>query len=117
MKHQEAEEQIALMEWAMIYKGIYPELDLLFHIPNGGKRNVIEATRFKAMGVKPGVPDLFLPVPKHGKHGLFIELKAKGGKLSENQKKWLDRLNGMGYCADACVGWENAKDLIEWYLK
>ena len=38
-RHLEEGEQIALFEWLHWMSGTYPELDLLFHIPNGGKRN------------------------------------------------------------------------------
>lgn len=51
--------------------------DYLFHIPNGGSRNIIEATKLKKMGVKAGVPDLQLIVPNGEVHGLWIELKAQ----------------------------------------
>lgn len=115
MKHIEDCEQMTLFEWACFQSGKYPELNLLFHIPNGGKRDAREAARFKRMGVKPGVPDLFLPVAKGGFNGLFIELKAKGGRLTDYQKKWLDELNKQGYAACVCFGFEEAqKGLIEY---
>ncbi len=59
----EASEQIKLMEWCKWQEHKYPELQLLYHIPNGGSRNAIEAKNLKRQGVKPGVPDLCLPVP------------------------------------------------------
>ena len=34
----ESQEQIALFQWAKSVQGKYPELRLLHHIPNGGKR-------------------------------------------------------------------------------
>lgn len=71
----EAQEQATLFSWAEMQSGRRPELRLLFHIPNGGSRGKAEAARFKMEGVKPGVPDLFLPVPRGPWHGLFIELK------------------------------------------
>lgn len=51
----EAEEQIALFEWARLQTGRFPELALLYHVPNGGSRNKIEAARLRAQGVKSGV--------------------------------------------------------------
>ena len=112
----EAEEQIALFQWAEFAKAQYPELALLFHVPNGGSRHQIEAARLKAQGVKPGVPDIFLPVPRGGYHGLFIELKRqKGGRLSNNQKIWLTALGGMGYAVYVCFGCEEAiKEIIKY---
>ena len=114
----EEEEQMALFRWAELAKGKYPALALLFHIPNGGSRGKAEAGRFRAMGVRAGVPDLCLPVPRAPFHGLFVELKrTKGGHVSAEQKRWIADLEAQGYCAIVCYGWEEAKDNIEEYLR
>lgn len=113
----EGEEQATLFSWAAMKSGRRPELRLLFHIPNGGERRKTEAMRFKAEGVKAGVPDLFLPVARGPWHGLFIEMKRqKGGKISDSQKKWLAALVSQGYLAEVCYGWKDAAALIEDYL-
>jgi hypothetical protein len=113
----EADEQMMLMKWAAYSRGKYPELAMLFHIPNGGSRNRIEAARLKAQGVCPGVPDLCLPVARGAYHGLFIELKRqKGGRLSDEQKGWLDALGRNGYRAIRCDGWAKAAEEIARYL-
>ena len=39
---------------------------LLYAVPNGGYRNAREAARFKAEGVRSGVPDLCLAVSNGG---------------------------------------------------
>lgn len=114
----EACEQEALFAWAEYQKGKYPELELMYHIPNGGSRNKAEAARLKAQGVKPGVPDICLPVPRGKYHGLYIELKrTEGGRLSDKQLNWLDNLMKQGYVAFLCYGWEEAKSLIIKYLE
>ena len=113
----EAEEQAALFEWAEVAKRDHPELALMYHVPNGGSRNKIEAARLKAQGVKPGVPDICLPVPRGKYHGLYIELKRrKGGKISNAQKLWLTALAGQGYKAYVCFGCDEAKKVILAYL-
>lgn len=90
MTAREDQEQVTLFNWAEMQSGKYPELRLMLHVPNGGKRNAAEAARLKAQGVKPGVPDIFLPIPRQGKHGLWIELKRReGGRLSEHQTEWI----------------------------
>jgi hypothetical protein len=110
-------EQIAVMEWAELQSGKFPQLKLLFHIPNGGSRHPAEAKKLKAMGVKPGVPDLFLPVPGRKCYGLFIEMKrVKGGTLSENQKEWISALNLQVYIAVVCHGADEAIAVIKSYL-
>ena len=64
-----------------------------------------------------GVSDLFLMIPKDGWHGLFIEMKVKGGKLSDSQKEFMGLATLMGYQAVVCYGFESAKDAITEYLK
>lgn len=122
MKHDmppptESEEQRALFHWAEYQRGNYPELSLLYHIPNGGKRSIREAVRFREEGVKAGVPDLCLPVARNGFHGLYIELKrTKGGRTTDCQKQWLNALSSQGYCTAVCSGWAEASQLIIRYL-
>ena len=112
----ETQHQIILLTWAkkvsLAARGPRHELGLLFHIPNGGGRSKREAGVLKAMGVRPGVSDLFLPVPAGGKHGLWLELKALGGAISTEQRVWLGEMEKNGYSAFLCVGWEDARDRI-----
>lgn len=113
----EAKEQKALFEWADRAKGRYPALRWLFHIPNGGSRNLIEARHLKEQGVKAGVPDIFLPCPNPIHMGLFIELKRRErGEVSKAQREWIAELNKAGYRAVVCKGWEEARDEIMKYL-
>ncbi len=110
----EAQEQEALFERA--------ELDYrtrdMFAIPNEGKRSVWEGARFKARGLKRGVPDIFLPVPSGKWHGMYIEMKRKKprGKLTSEQLDWLLRLTAKDYFCAVCYGWEEAWNWIEGYL-
>ena len=113
----EDEEQIWLFSWAELNLGRFPELRLMHHIPNGGKRSKSEAARFKAMGVKPGVSDIFLPVARGIYHGLYIELKAKDGRLSKDQAEFLHDVKEMGYFGCVAYGGEEAARIIESYMK
>ena len=82
----EHEEQVALMRLVEMHKGRWPELGMLFAVPNGGDRNMLVAKKLKAEGVKKGVPDLCLPLPRGGYHGLYIEMKRqKNGRISPEQ--------------------------------
>ena len=113
----ESYEQETLFKWMDLQMKKRPELKLCFHIANGGSRGKAEAARFKAEGVKPGVPDLFLPVARGPHHGLFIEMKRqKGGRVSEEQKAWIAALAAQGYLAQVCHGWMEAAALLENYL-
>ena len=114
----ESDEQKALMRWAAYNRGRYPELALLYHIPNEGQRDPRVGARMRAEGLRKGVPDLCLPVARGGSHGLYIELKrTKGGRLSPEQAEWIDGLLRQGYAACVCRGWEAASREIERYLQ
>ena len=94
--HDEHAEQVALFRWAAIARSRYPELALLYAIPNGGHRHIQVARRLKAEGVKPGVPDICLPVPRGNWSGLYIELKTARGTVSKAQRGWLEGIAGPG---------------------
>lgn len=110
----EAAHQCALMCWIALTA--IPELKLLFAIPNGEQRSAVTGARLKAQGVKRGIPDLFLPVMRNGKGGLWIELKKVGGVVSDDQQWWLEQLALKGYATRVCFGWEEARHALLEYL-
>ncbi len=114
---KESQEQTFLFQWANLARCKYPELELLHHIPNGGKRNAREAASLKRQGVKAGVPDICLPVPKGQYHGLYIELKVGKNKTSEYQNEWIEKLKEQNYYVVVCYGWRVAQEVIEHYLE
>lgn len=117
----EHSEQACLIKWA----DLQPLPDggrvgeHLFAIPNGGERNAIVAARLKAEGVRPGVPDLFLALPRKDWAGLFVEMKRsrRQGRVSAQQREWLARLRSAGYAAEVCFGAAEAIATITAYLK
>lgn len=126
-------EQAALFCWVAYESKKQPALKLLHAIPNGGKRSAITAALLKRQGVRAGVPDLDLPVPRAHPanalgnqfatyHGLRIELKRprkKGEKKPETspeQRTWLTDLQANGHCCCLCYGWQEAKESIVAYL-
>lgn len=117
LKRGEDTEQIGVIEWAEWHTSQYPELKLLHHIPNGGKRNAVEAARLKAMGVKAGVPDLFLPVARGGYAGFYIEMKYGKNKPTGKQNEWIAALRQQGYKATVCYSGAEATHELESYLR
>lgn len=115
--NSESIEQSTLFRWATLMETRFPELNLMFHIPNGGKRDRIIAAKLKEEGVKSGVPDIELPVGREGYLGLFIEMKVGKNKTTDNQEQWLKKLSEQGYKTAVCYGWEEASKLIENYMK
>lgn len=125
----EHDEQVKVFEWAEIMKGKYPQLELLFAIPNGAfyGRHWSVANKMKAEGVKKGVPDIFLAVPvivknketeevEKLKAGLWIEMKAGKNKTSPEQDFWLESLMKYGYEVKVCYSSIEAIETIVAYL-
>lgn len=126
MRQLEHEEQVILINWAICSYGLYPELKLLFAVPNGGKRGWGTAKKLKSEGTRRGIPDLILPVPRFNNyvegqvcwyHGLFIEMKKKEkGQVSIDQKWWHEQLRELGYRVEVCYGADEAKEVLKDYL-
>lgn len=113
----EHEIQVALFEWADLQAMNRPELALLFAIPNGGQRHPAVALKMKREGVKRGVPDICLPVPKNGLNGLWLELKRQGGRVKPEQKLWHERLRSQGYRVELAYSTEEGIAKILEYLR
>ncbi len=115
--HQEHDEQVVVATWASKQSGALADARKLFAVPNGGSRHLLEAVRLKAEGVKAGVPDLFLPVPRAPYHGLFIEMKAPKGVISDEQAARLRELAADWYLAVVAYGADEAIEAITNYLR
>lgn len=115
----EEQEQIDLLDVCDRNVHLYPDLEYLYHVPNGGWRGMRSGRRMKAAGVKPGVPDLCLPVARHQYHGLYIEMKksnAAPSDVSPDQARWHAFLRHNGYCVAVCRGCSVAWTILLWYL-
>lgn len=130
-------EQVAVFIWAndQILAGsrYADELRSMFAIANGGLRHKATAGRLKAEGVKSGVSDIFLPVPRwlpdgsttfnggvkyKAQHGLFIEMKPlKTGRATDEQEQFIALMKSRGYAATLCRGWIEATETIKAYLE
>jgi hypothetical protein len=111
----ESDLQRALVTWCRMRSD---GAELIFAIPNGGKRDAKEAMSLKHQGVTAGVPDLFLPVMRGGYGGLFIELKNPNGKgvISKEQIIMMEKLKDEGYFAFVSHDFEMCKNRISLYL-
>lgn len=118
--------------FAREFRDEIPELQWLHAIKNAGHGDAIRGARNAAEGIKPGVPDMFLPVPiwvadplsdlRSLKYGLYIELKRpksngkNKGIVGNDQTPWMQYLSSVGYAVDVCYGWVEAKDALLKYL-
>lgn len=83
---------------------------LIFAVPNGGNRNMIEAARLKKEGVLAGIPDLVV-ISKN--KVFFIEMKNEAGRLSATQKTIHEKINRLGFAVYTCYGYKEAQKKIE----
>ena len=115
----EDQEQAVVIAWAAAHEGKWPELEFLYHVPNGGSRDKATGAMLKRTGVKAGVLDLNLPVARGGFHGLWIEMKKcdHSNHPSAKQKRWIDVLRREGHRVEVCYGAEEAIDVLQDYLK
>ena len=103
----EYEEQIKLAEYLDMKNYLW------CHVPNGGNRNAITGAKLKRQGVKPGVPDVLIFLPKSG---IAIELKRSNGVPSDvrdTQKKWLTELESRDWLTKVAYGADEAIDWLE----
>ena len=68
------------------------------------------------MGVKAGIPDLSLPVPKGIYNGLYIEMKYDKGTIEKSQKEMLKALADAGHYCAVCYGAEEAIKILTEYI-
>lgn len=74
----------------------------------------------KALGCKPGFPDLILPVRQPGSlgsiPGLVIEMKTDTGRTTSDQDGWLDHFDRSGWITAIARSANEARDIICRYL-
>lgn len=107
----EDQEQIAVVDWCTAMR--IP----VAHIPNEGKRSPQRGALMKRMGLQKGFPDLFVPLPRGGFHGLFVEMKAICGTCTKEQREWLAELNQYGYAVCVAHGATAAIEKIRKYVR
>jgi hypothetical protein len=106
------------------YQGILFNSDLAGSM----KLTIGQSTAMKSLRSDRGFPDVTIYEPKGNYHGLFIELK-KEGETVINKKGFpatphlaeqfliIERLKLKGYRAEFAIGFDEAKKLIDEYLK
>lgn len=116
----ESEMAMDFMRAVRLYETRYPLLGRIFHVPNGGKRTPQAGMKLKAEGVKRGVYDYLLIYKSFFRreqfNGLAIELKAKGGLLSAEQKQFAIEIAAEGWYVVDCWDADAAFSVLTAYL-
>lgn len=121
----EGDEAECLIRWASMRRHRGHRLsDFLIMIPNGAvlagdvRERAIAMARMKRQGFRPGVFDYLLAIPVEPYPGLWVELKRqKLGVVSDEQKRFELAMSVMGWATAIAKGWDEARAVIEKYLK
>ena len=90
---------------------------LIFACPNGGSRNIVEASRMKQAGVTPGVADVLCLIPRSPYHGYLIEFKCGYNKQSQAQVEFMVAVVDQNYVYAVCNSTEKAIIGLRDYLE
>lgn len=96
--------------------GRWPELALIYAVPNGYYKSPGAAGRAKAEGLLKSVPDLVLPVARYPWHGLYLEGKFGNRPLREDQEAYVTSLVAQGYAALPWHTVQEGLDIVIRYL-
>ena len=107
--NEEARIQTEFFKLIPLYFPNIPD-KLIFAVPNGGSRHIREAANLKRQGVKSGVSDVIVLIPKKGFASLCIEFKTRVGKQSEEQKEFQKQAES---CRNKYVVVRSASQAIE----
>lgn len=89
------EAQIQRAVWQQFLLRRRPDVEG-WHTPNGGWRNKVTAANLQKMGVVPGVSDLVFLWHEEGRLRFgALELKAVGGRMTEAQYEWQERIRNI----------------------
>lgn len=129
---KEWHEQRVVFEWAKMHEGREPRLKLLNGSMNGLQvANPGIIVRAKMCGLKPGYPDIYLPVIDLGQplightyYGWYCEIKRKHPGwnrcgwdcASPDQIWWRDALSTQGRRVDIAHGADEAIRYLQSYL-
>lgn len=111
-KNPESEVCVALWDWFQLQYKNYKDRYLRFEVKQSSKINQVI---LKREGNKAGTSDIFLAVPQAGFCGLWLEVKADKGRLSDNQKSFQAEMEGDYFCATG-YGVDQCMDIINKYL-
>lgn len=125
----EHEEQTLLFKWihATMEMQTNPRLRLALRwthaIPNGYYKSIPMRMKAKREGVKSGILDVLVPCSElanirslTGYHALYIEMKRKGGTVSDSQEEFMEYLDLVHWKYAVCYCWQHAARTIVEFL-
>lgn len=115
-KRSEDQELVAFFDWVRWNESGDSLFSLIFHIANERKTSPRAGAYLKRKGVRAGIPDVCVPVARHGYSAMYVELKIKPNKISDAQKERMLALHGAGNCVRVAWSAQELINLVKWYL-
>jgi hypothetical protein len=109
MRRERPEDKIQSGVIAHLHARGVPNI-FFFHVPNGGKRSKIEAAILYGLGVRAGVPDIFIIM---NARVFAMELKAPGRRPESAQREALVALERAGAITAVCDSIDMAVAILE----
>lgn len=103
--------EMVLLAKYLNHKGLF-----WLHVPNEGKRSPITAKQLSMIGLRKGAADVIImqsPPKNKEARGVMIEMKRiVGGKLSQDQEKFLSEARDCGWLTCVSKGWQEAVSFL-----
>lgn len=114
--------QMAILDYC---KMVYPNLYLtVIKIHNEGQRARSTNRILPRLGMRAGASDLFFAYPTKKYHGLWMEIKKDGWKMTvaqrdhvQRQTNFIDQQNQNGYLARMVIGVDEGIKLLNEYMR
>ena len=87
------------------------------HSPNGEVRDARTGAKLKRMGVARGFPDFINPIVSGRWNGFAAELKGEGGRVSKEQRQWLDIFKSQGWATMVCFSVDEFIKFVSEYFE
>ncbi len=93
--------------------------DYLIKLTNEGKREAWYGRSLLNIGMRPGIPDYFYPLPNGRWGGLWLEMKRSDGQKARKnlqQEQWIEKLLAIKHYACYAYGAEHAMEIWKQYV-
>lgn len=116
MRIREDEELIKFFDWLAWQEKQEPMLRIIHHVANERRASWAAGKRLKRKGVRKGILDVSCPIPRGRYHGLYVELKIRPNKLTEDQVEVMKILHGLGHCVRVAWSGDELIGIVKEYL-
>ncbi len=111
------EEDSIHFECIQLLKNEFPNVEWVSNILDGAKLGEKVMKRHAGMRNRPGTSDIIILEPRKGFHGMCLEVKTLTGKVSQEQRDFLDRMKRKGYHVTTGHGLDDCFMAIREYLQ